>query len=84
MTREVGGGAYLSGDGADGYLEPDLFGEREISLLFQQFEHPVYEQRSGDFIAGLSIFDILCCCGVEKTQKILHSQKDGWLESLKF
>lgn len=75
ITRAVGGTAYLSGDGADGYQEVDLFEKSGIRLYYQHFLHPVYEQRFGEFVPGLSIFDVICCCGVEKVRQWLEESR---------
>ena len=71
LTRELGGSTYLSGDGATGYQEDERFGAAGLELRFQQFEHPVYSQRSKQFLAGLSIVDALLHCGFEGTRALL-------------
>ena len=71
LTRELGGSTYLSGDGADGYQEDDRFTAAGVELRFQRYEHPVYPQRSLEFVPGLSIVDALLHCGFEGTRALL-------------
>jgi hypothetical protein len=46
LTEKGGGTAYLSGTGAQDYLEESTFTDRGLRLHFQQFEHPEYLQRT--------------------------------------
>ena len=64
LCRELSADVYLSGAGGD-YLETERFGEAGVELLFQSYEHPVYEQLHGDFEPYLSIADLLMNCGTE-------------------
>lgn len=73
MTKEVGGTAYLCGGGASGYQENDKFSLEGIELIYQNFQHPVYQQiNTQEFMSGLSIIDVLMNCGFEKTRKLLY------------
>lgn len=73
IVRAVGGTAYLSGGGADGYQEEPLFLETGIQLVFQEFQHPVYSQAgAARFIPGLSIVDALMNCGIAGTRRLLE------------
>lgn len=72
MVRAVGGTAYLCGGGAGGYQEDDKFAAAGIALVYQSFQHPVYEQRkAGDFVPGLSIVDALMYRGFGGTASLL-------------
>jgi len=50
---------YLSGKGASKYNDPDYLRQNEISLEYQKFDHPVYNQLHGEFIPNLSVLDLL-------------------------
>tara|TARA_B110000093_G_scaffold72323_1_gene78651 strand:- start:11660 stop:12301 length:642 start_codon:yes stop_codon:yes gene_type:complete len=52
---------YLSPVGAQGYIEENnIFSENNISLSFQEYSHPLYEQINyKDFISHLSFIDYL-------------------------
>jgi hypothetical protein len=63
LTRAVGGDVYLSGDGAAGYQEDELFAEAGIQLRKLRFSHPRYPQPGGRHVPGLSAVDALMSCG---------------------
>ena len=71
LVTAVNGDTYVSGDGADGYQENDLFRKRGITLSQTSFLHPRYRQKSDDFIGGLSAIDAIFNVGLEKTTKLL-------------
>jgi len=59
LINSVGGDKYLTGIGSKEYLKENLFQERNIKVLWQKFEHPVYNQMYGAFEKNLSIIDYL-------------------------
>jgi len=59
ICKEVGADAYLSGPGGRDYLETERFAAEDITLMFHDFEHPVYEQPFGEFVTRLSAVDLL-------------------------
>lgn len=63
ITKHVGGDTYLTGIGAREYLDEEVFAAQGISVQWQKFEHPVYEQPHGAFIPKLSGVDCLFNCG---------------------
>lgn len=72
LVRRVGGDTYLCGGGSDGYLEPQLFQEAGIELMFQNFVEPQRAQlHSREFVAGLSVIDSLLFMGREATIDVL-------------
>jgi len=73
LCKKVGATVYFSGKGAMNYQDPKVFEENGIKLVYQEFEHPVYLQRFGEFIPNLSILDMLFNVGVEKTREILKN-----------
>ena len=61
---------YLAGMGASqAYLDADAFAAIGIDVQYQQFSHPVYSQRYGEFMAGLSAIDAICNVGVEQVRR---------------
>ena len=73
LTKAVGGSTYLAGDGAEEYEAQDKYAAQSISLQQIGFRHPRYAQRgSGEFVAGLSIFDALSNIGVAATRELLR------------
>lgn len=73
LIQELGGTTYLCGDGADGYLEPDLFARAGVGLAFQNFQHPRYPQRGvAEFVPGLSIIDALMHLGFAQVRALIE------------
>jgi hypothetical protein len=71
LVQAVDGDAYLSGGGAEGYLEPGKFAAAGIELRMQDFEHPVYPQGKREFVPGLSVIDALLHLGPDGTRRLL-------------
>lgn len=64
LCSRVGSDVYLSPPGSSVYLRSDrAFTDRGIKVAFQQFEHPVYLQRFGEFVPYLSVIDLLMNVG---------------------
>lgn len=75
IVQSVGGDAYLCGGGADGYLEDSKFEEAGVELIYQEYQHPVYEQfNMKEFVKGMSIIDVLMNCGPSRTAELLSVQ----------
>lgn len=62
---------YLSGPGGRAYLDERAFSRAGISLLYQEFAHPVYPQRFGAFEPHLAAVDLLFNCGSARARRIL-------------
>jgi len=75
LCSAVGGDTYLSGDGADGYLVPDLFRSAGLALVYQEFAPPRYPQPAPDYISGLSVVDALMSCGWSGTAELLRRER---------
>ena len=72
LVQAAGGSAYLCGGGSGGYLDAAAFARAGLTLSFQQYQHPVYEQRGGhEFVPGLSILDALMHCGFDGVRDML-------------
>ena len=54
---------YLSGPSGRKYLDERHFERRGIEVQYHVFDHPVYPQRYGAFLAGMSALDFLFNCG---------------------
>jgi len=59
QCKELGASTYISGIGAINYLDVKKFEDQGIKVVFQNFEHPVYQQLHGNFIPNLSAIDYL-------------------------
>jgi hypothetical protein len=82
MCQRVGASTYLSGSGGSiGYLELDAFERAGIKLIFQEFVHPVYEQRypALGFTKNLAALDLLLNCGPASSRMLLGGAPRGLL-----
>jgi hypothetical protein len=61
--RELGADRYLSGLGGASRVEVAAFQAAGIDFICTDFQHPEYPQPFGEFVAGLSIVDLLFNCG---------------------
>jgi hypothetical protein len=73
LVQAVEGNVYLSGPSGRDYLDMSIFRRAGVNVQFQQFHHPAYPQLYGEFIAGLSIIDLLMNVGpAEAMEYLLH------------
>ncbi len=75
ITSHLKGDVYLSGTGASVYNDINEFEAQNITLIYQEFNHPLYPQRWGDFLPNLSIIDMLFNCGPE-TMEIIRKHRN--------
>lgn len=62
---------YLSGNGGKKYMNLNDYEARNVKVVFQNFDYPIYsQQNSKEFISKLSILDLLFNCGIEKSREI--------------
>lgn len=66
------------------YIQTDDFTRRGISLYFQDYRHPVYEQKFGAFASHLSIIDLLCNHGPDSRDilisgNVTRADLDAWM-----
>lgn len=72
LLRQSGADCYLSGTGAQAYLDESAFGD-ELVLRYDRFVHPEYTQKSSvTFVSGLSCIDVLFNLGREGSRQLLH------------
>ena len=50
---------YLAGAGAHNYMDVGLFESAGIKIIFQKFQHPIYQQLFGNFEQYMSVIDLL-------------------------
>lgn len=63
LCRRYGADTLLAQSAAQKYLDPQPFETKGIRLAFFRPNRCIYPQLWGDFIANLSVFDLLFCCG---------------------
>jgi hypothetical protein len=62
---------YISGSQGKDYLELNKFKNAGIEVYFQEYKHPEYNQKYGDFLPYMSILDVLFNEGKEETIKLI-------------
>lgn len=74
ILQKKQGTAYLCGGGASGYQQDELFHAAGKEVIYNSFNHPVYNQKSSqEFVPGLSIIDALMNVGVVETKKLIRN-----------
>lgn len=59
LTRHFGADTYLAGGGGREYMNMEKYAESGIEVIFQEYEHPVYDQLFGDFKPFMSVVDLI-------------------------
>ncbi len=59
IARHFGANTYLAGSGGRDYMDLDRYAQSGIEVIFQEYHHPVYEQRFGAFEPFMSVLDLL-------------------------
>lgn len=75
ICRAYDATTYLTGTGARDYLDAHAFTQHNISVDWQEFHHPEWNQGRSSFLSGLSALDTLYQ-GVSPT-KMLTRQQTG-------
>lgn len=76
LVKDVNGDNYFCGGGASGYQEDELYEQHDITLVYQNYKHPLYPQKGiSDFVKGLSLIDTLFQTGKEATIGLLTKEK---------
>jgi hypothetical protein len=65
ICKHLKADTYLSGNAAKDYLQQDLFDAAGISVVWQNYEHPIYPQLHGEFVPFLSAIDLILNLGPE-------------------
>lgn len=73
ICRALGADAYLAGQGGIEYMDLERFEKNGLTVIIQEFKHPVYPQRFEKFQSHLSIVDLLCNCGPESMKIICEA-----------
>jgi hypothetical protein len=75
---QLGAETYYASTGSTMYLQPAVFREAGVRLLWQRFRYPRYAQgREGRFVYGLSIVDVLSNVPVDEVREWLKPSPWG-------
>ncbi|WP_193172970.1 WbqC family protein [Nisaea nitritireducens] len=86
ICRFLGADTYVSVPGSADYIGLDgmkCFEEAGINLVFQRYDHPIYQQCGSGFLSFMSIVDILLNAG-EQAGAILRSGHREPIPALEF
>lgn len=73
LAKAVGANTYLSGGGAEGYIDESVFTSNDINIVYQSYNLEGYSQiNSEEFVPGLTIIDAMMNCGFKKTKKLVY------------
>ncbi len=73
IVKQTGCNVYMCGGGASKYQEDEKYESNGITLIYQNFKHPVYPQfNTQEFTPGLSVLDALMNCGFEGARKLIN------------
>ncbi len=65
ICQHFGADTYYSPKKSQSYLNIRAFNEAGINVEFQDYKHPVYSQLHGEFLAYMSVIDLMFNCGEE-------------------
>lgn len=74
MCRQLGASTYIFGALGRDYADTAAFEREGIEVRFQDYRHPTYEQRFGEFIPNLSVLDLLLNCGPDSLEILLAQE----------
>ena len=78
LCKAVNATTYISGPSGRDYMDLESFKEAGIDVKFNDFVHPVYEQRrTEEFTPYMSIVDLTMNCGFEEAKKIIMKGNEG-------
>ena len=76
ICKGVGARKYLTIASSYKFLDEDLFRHHGIQIVYYKYEPPIYPQLWGDFIANLSVLDLILTCGPKSAAMIRQA---GWI-----
>lgn len=69
LCVQAGASEYISGPAAKDYVDENEFASRGVTVRWFDYDnYPTYPQMWGEFTHGVSILDLLFCCGEESSQ----------------
>ena len=72
MCRQLKASTYIFGALGRDYADVDSFRRAGIEVIFQNYNHPRYNQLHGEFISHLSILDLLFNCGGKSLEILME------------
>lgn len=80
LCKHLNANTFFSGSGSKVYIVEEEFDKNNINLIFQDYKHPVYPQRLGEFASHLSILDLIFNCGPDSIDILREGnlEKNMW------
>jgi hypothetical protein len=75
LCREMGATVYLSGPLGRNYLREDLFTEQDITVRYDDYHHPTYQQVYSGFEPYMSALDLLFNAGPRGYEILMANQE---------
>jgi len=75
ICKNLNASCYISGISGRDYLDEEIFHQSDITVKYENFQHPVYTQLQKPFVKNLSIIDLLFNEG-ENSKTILFNAKN--------
>jgi hypothetical protein len=82
ICQAVGATTYLSGALGRNYLDPNSFEAAGISIRYQNYHHPTYQQAWSGFESHLGILDLLFNHGPDSLTILLSNENDSSNENI--
>jgi len=74
ICEKLNATTYRSGIMGKDYLDESIFKSASIDVVYENFQHPIYNQLSSDFFPNMSIIDLLFNEGNNSKQILLNSK----------
>lgn len=74
ICQKLNADTYLSGSSGHDYLDEKIFLDQGIKVIYENFQHPTYNQRGKEFLFNMSIIDLLFNEGDNAKKIILESK----------
>jgi hypothetical protein len=71
LCKKTGSNAFVFGALGKNYADKNLFDSNNISIYFQEYKHPSYQQLWGEFVPYMGIIDALFNLGAERTKEVI-------------
>ncbi len=76
ICKSLNASAYIAGTLGKNYIDTNDFEKNSIDIIFQNFQHPTYSQKSKLFLPNMSIIDLLFNEG-NKAEQILNESSNA-------
>jgi len=85
MCVQLGASLYIFGAQGRDYADVAAFRAKQVEPVFQNYRHPAYPQRYGEFVPHLSVVDLMFNCGPASLDILMSGNvtKVELVESLK-